>query len=268
MEEKGIDNPAPTAWAPPESDEWAVNYANQQRLFSILKSIDEDDTDIVDPQTRNKHEVDHRRVGELLRSAISQHPWQRTPAPTESSLSSKFLAAGIHNLWHFTPKSNLESIIQTGALVSWLGADLLDINPTRASTDLSSGLDVENGIPHYVRLFIFYDNVTRFKWAKECDARGDRLFPLRIDLAALDIPGVKFCKGNAVSTNTEISTSPEKILSHTGLPRIAKLFGQKKSTGPYLERGLFKLLNDKTKEFRMSEVLIPWFLPTAFFLDL
>ena len=53
MEEKGIDNPAPTAWAPPESDEWAVNYANQQRLFSILKSIDEDDTDIVDPQTRN-----------------------------------------------------------------------------------------------------------------------------------------------------------------------------------------------------------------------
>ena len=268
MEEKKISNPAPTAWTLPASDEWAVNYANQQRLITILKSIDEDNTDIdiVDPQARSKHEADRKRVGDLLRSAISQHQWQRTPAPTETSLSNQFRTAGINNLWHFTPESNLESIRQTGALVSWLGADLLGINPTRASTDLSSGLDVGSGIPHYVRLFIFHDNATSFKWRKEAESRGDRLYPLRIDLAALDIPGVKFCDGNAVSTKAEISTSPEKILGHKGLSTIAEYFGQRK--GPYIGSELFKLLNVKTKEFRMSEVLIPWFLPTAFFLDL
>ena len=270
MEEKKISNPAPTAWTLPASDEWAVNYASQQRLITILKSIDEDDTDIdiVDPQARSKHEADRKRVGDLLRSAISQHQWQRTPAPTETSLSNQFRTAGINNLWHFTPESNLESIRQTGALVSWLGADLLGINPTRASTDLSSGLDVGSGIPHHVRLFIFYNNATSFKWGKEAESRGDRLYPLRIDIAAIDIPGVKFCEGNAVSTKAEISTSPEKILGYKGLPMIAEYFGQKKRNGSHLDYELFKLLNDITKKFRMSEVLIPWFLPTPFFLDL
>jgi len=60
---------------------------------------------------------------------------------------------GINRLYHFTDRSNLDSIIKYGGLFSWYTCEIKGINiPVPGGNELSRDLDIRKNIQDYVRL--------------------------------------------------------------------------------------------------------------------
>ena len=60
---------------------------------------------------------------------------------------------GIHKLYHFTDRDNLESIIKNGGLYSWADCRDKDIRiPKPGGSQQSRSLDTRDGLQYYVRL--------------------------------------------------------------------------------------------------------------------
>ena len=60
---------------------------------------------------------------------------------------------GIHSLYHFTDRENLESIIRSGGLYSWTSCEKKSISiPKSGGDSLSHLLDSKAGLEDYVRV--------------------------------------------------------------------------------------------------------------------
>ena len=114
----------------------------------------------------------------------------------------------IEKLYHFTDKSNLESIVRTNGLYSWeyLERNRITINK-RASSDLSRDIDRRKNLGNYVRLsFTKYHPMMHF--ALNSKLISDPII-LEIDPTIMLKSETLFSDRNAVDRNAEIGNSSE-----------------------------------------------------------
>ena len=103
---------------------------------------------------------------------------------------------GINKLYHFTDRSNINSIIENRGLYSWKACDRYGININRpGGSETSRTLDSNRGLGNYVRL-CFTKNHPMMYVAKN-DGRISDPVILEIDLSVVEISGTKFSDRNA-----------------------------------------------------------------------
>ena len=112
---------------------------------------------------------------------------------------------GITKLYHFTDKSNIQSIINNGGLYSWKACENKGININRpGGSDTSRSLDAYRGLGNYVRL-CFTRNHPMMYVAKN-DGRISNPVILEIDLSVAGLPTTKFSDRNATKNGAVIAT--------------------------------------------------------------
>lgn len=119
---------------------------------------------------------------------------------------------GITNFYHFTDRSNLESIIQNGGLYSWAGCKSRHIEIScPGGDDLSHNLDTELGIEEYVRVSLCKYHPMMYTALYE--KRINNPVVLEIDTDILYIEGNKFSNVNALRTDSQIGDRYEDFES-------------------------------------------------------
>ncbi|EGG19465.1 hypothetical protein DFA_00042 [Cavenderia fasciculata] len=115
---------------------------------------------------------------------------------------------GVTQLYHFTDKSNLDSIKQNG-LFSWDHIDQNGIQSVMGSNEDSRRLDKRKGLEDYVRLS-FVQNHPMMHAAYKRDSIKQPII-LVIDIMVVDLLDVKFSDVNATSNNVIIQNDTNHI---------------------------------------------------------
>lgn len=189
-------------------------------------------------------------IYDRLWKAGFQGHWQQSPAQAEfengnnmTSLNSavlrKLQSEGIQYLYHFTDRSNICSIVETGGLISWADCEKrgIDIPKSGGSGD-SRRFDVRKGFQDYVRLS-FVPDIPMMHVAKG-DGRTPNPVTLEIDVAIAAQHGVYFSDQNAVANVAQIESGM------VGLNNVRFDILKKQ-----------KYQSDFEKSFWQAEVLVP-----------
>lgn len=155
---------------------------------------------------------------------------------------------GITKLYHFTDRSNIQSIIDNGGLYSWKACENRGISIKRpGGSSTSRSLDSYRGLGNYVRLS-FTRNHPMMYVAKS-DGRISDPVILEIDLSVAGFYGTKFSDRNATRTGAIIASG------YDGAKNIH--FSTVKQTNH------FNLSLDE-KDFYQAEVLVPEKIPLSY----
>lgn len=105
--------------------------------------------------------------------------------------SQEFRGRGVHRLWHFTDQRNLDSIRALGGLypLRSLKERAVPI-PAPGGNDWSHTADARCGVDQFVHCCFFDDHPMCFR-AKQDGRIKDPVW-LSVDVAVLDLPGVRF----------------------------------------------------------------------------
>ena len=147
---------------------------------------------------------------------------------------------GITKLYHFTDRSNIQSIINNGGLYSWRACENRGITiPRPGGSETSRSLDSYRGLSNYVRL-CFTRNHPMMYVAKN-DGRISNPVVLEIDLSVAGFDGTLFSDRNATKNGAKIA------MGFDGLNNIH--FSTVKQPNHFD-------LPDNEKEFYQAEVLV------------
>ena len=113
---------------------------------------------------------------------------------------------GVVELYHFTNRSNLDSIHKQG-LVSWSRLKEDEIKSTCGGDQTSRKLDLKRGLEDYVRLSFNRAHPMMFV----CKSSGRVPDPviLQVPVEVVTQPGTLFSDRNATATEAIFSSSPE-----------------------------------------------------------
>lgn len=112
----------------------------------------------------------------------------------------------ITKLYHFTDRSNLKSIVECGALVSWKDAEDNGIGiAAPGGGSLSRRLDKKAGLEYYVRLSFVKDHPMMH--VAQRDGRIDDPVVLEIDPQVIFFRDTKFSDINAADSEADVSDS-------------------------------------------------------------
>ena len=159
---------------------------------------------------------------------------------------------GITQIWHFTDRSNLDSIRKHG-LLSFAEAKRRGIEiPCPGGNDWSRDLDKRKGLDEYVNLS-FVDNHPMFFVTKK-EERISKLVWIKIDPSIMLGDGVQFCVGIANKTDMprlDASEAKTKIDFEVLFPRP----GQKL---PF---------EKELREIKKAQILVPHSIPVEKILE-
>jgi len=155
---------------------------------------------------------------------------------------------GIDKLFHFTDRSNLESIIKYGGLYSWADCDDKGITINRpGGSDLSKSLDKRYNLEYFVRLS-FCENHP-MKYVAMNDGRITNPVLLEIDPKIVMMKDVKFSDKNAARNDVSFGEDVDDLKRvHFDTVKKWKHFDLDEDEKPYFQ----------------AEVLVPNFLPLDF----
>ena len=149
-------------------------------------------------------------------------------------------AQGITRLYHFTDRSNIQSIIDNGGLYSWKACENKGITISRpGGSDTSRSLDSYRGLGNYVRL-CFTRNHPMMYVAKN-DGRIINPVILEIDLSVAGLSTTKFSDRNATKNGAIIATGYD---------------GAKNIHFSTVKQSTHFDLSESEKEFYQAEVLV------------
>lgn len=142
---------------------------------------------------------------------------------------------GITRLYHFTDKSNIQSIINNGGLYSWKACDNKGIIiPRPGGSNTSRSLDSSRGLGNYVRLSFTRNHPMMY--VAQNDGRISNPVVLEIKLSVANLSGTKFSDRNATKNGAIIANgydgaknihfSAVKQSTHFDLPESEKEFYQ------------------------------------------
>ncbi|MBS1685725.1 MAG: DUF4433 domain-containing protein [Bacteroidetes bacterium] len=118
----------------------------------------------------------------------------------------------ITTLYHFTDRSNLQSIKQNGGLLSWYYCLQNGIKiPKISSSETSRSLDLRKGLQNYVRVSFVKDHPMLFNAKREGRINDPVL--LTIDTRVIYLRDSKYAKLNAVKNGEVSEGSIEKFKS-------------------------------------------------------
>ena len=114
---------------------------------------------------------------------------------------------GIHQLYHFTSKRNLESIETHGCLMSWFDLNERGISYFPSSNEISRKLDLEFRLERYVRLS--FEPRPRMFWMVTNEQRVSDLEVLAIPVEMLaTCDRIMFASDNACSHKAVVGEYP------------------------------------------------------------
>ena len=172
--------------------------------------------------------------------------------PNQNSYIDVLLDNGVKKLYHFTDRSNLDSIRKQGGLYSWDYMYRNKIPISRQGGDqLSKMLDTRRGLQNYVRLSVCNNHPMMFHAKKE--KRLIEPVILEIDPAVVTWYQTLFADRNANSNEHLRGTSLE------ALKRIH--FESCLKPNPFE-------LDDNEKPFYQAEILVWEFVPSKYILNL
>ena len=156
------------------------------------------------------------------------------------SVETLFEYQGIIKLYHFTDRSNIQSIIDNGGLYSWKACQKNGIIVQRpGGNNDSRALDARKGLENYVRLCFTPNHPMKF--VAQNDGRINDPVILEIALSVADLPTTKFSDRNANKNGAIIATG------YNGANNI--------HFATIRQQNHFNLTDDE-KEFYQAEVLV------------
>lgn len=112
---------------------------------------------------------------------------------------------GITKLYHFTDRSNIQSIIDNGGLYSWWSCEAKSIKINRpGGSSQSRSLDSYKGLGNYVRLSFTRNHPMMY--VAQSDGRINNPVILEIDLSIVNLSTTKFSDRNATKNGAIIGT--------------------------------------------------------------
>jgi len=170
-------------------------------------------------------------------------------------ISTSFKAKGVTCLWHFTDTRNLEAIREHGGLLPLLTLRERGLQiPAPGGNELSHHLDNEKGLDRYVHCCFLRKHPMCY--CAERDGRIVRTQWLKIDVEALDYPGVMFTSDVANKEGVELLT-PGKALEAIDWE---VLFTRTDWKQPEIQ--------DRLQKAEKSEILLPREVPVALILNI
>lgn len=129
---------------------------------------------------------------------------------TNDALVSAATSLGVKKLYHFTDRSNLQSIIDTGGLYSWSLCNELGITiPRPGGSELSRSLDVRRDLQNYVRLGFCQNHPMLY--AAKYDGRIRDPIVLEIELGILQDSKILFSDRNATANDAKIGQGADML---------------------------------------------------------
>lgn len=177
-------------------------------------------------QTANENKLTERPT-------LNQHQTNQTP-PSPNTIQ-YIKNQGITKLYHFTDRSNIQSIIDHGGLFSWQACDNRNITINRPGGSCDSRFhDNRLKLGNYVRLSFTREHPMMY--AAKTDLRIYDPVILEIDLSVAGLSSTKFSDRNAVKTGAIIKNGYEgaknihfstvRQRTHFDLPEEEKEFYQ------------------------------------------
>lgn len=182
---------------------------------------------------------------------ILPNPPKQVPVSTTKADSDKYLIYlrnnGINYLYHFTDRSNVAKIRETGGLYSWKYLDdHCMIVPRPGGNDVSRGLDSKYGLEDYVRLSFCKIHPMSYRLKKE----GADVVFLKISLDPIILKDTLFSDMNAT----------DSLHKHGGTLDDLKRV--------HLECTKLDYAEGEDKKYKQAEVMVKTFLPAKYILNL
>ncbi len=154
----------------------------------------------------------------------------------------------ITKLYHFTDRSNLESIIENGGLYSWMSCDRKGITISRpGGSSMSRDFDSRKGLGDYVRVS-FTPNHPMMYVAMN-DGRISNPHILEIDPEVIFWENTKFADRNAAKNGVSAGSS---------LGDFEKIHFESVKANRYFD------LSSEEQPYFQAEVLVPQFIPLRY----
>lgn len=155
---------------------------------------------------------------------------------------------GIHSLYHFTDRENLESIIRSGGLYSWASCEKKGISiPKSGGDSLSHLLDSKAGLEDYVR--VSFTTRHPMMYVAMNEGRISNPVILQIDPEVIEAEGVLFADRNATRNGVQIGANLDDLKRiHFDTVKANKHFD----------------VDSDEQPFYQAEVLIPGFIPLQY----
>lgn len=155
---------------------------------------------------------------------------------------------GIHTLYHFTDRDNLESIIKNGGLYSWADCENknISINKPGGGT-LSRNLDSRDGLQNYVRVSFVKTHPMMYVAMNE--GRISNPVLLEIDPEVVEWKETRFSDRNATRNGAQIGSELKDFKNiHFNAVKADKHFD----------------LNEEEQPFFQAEVMVKNFIPLQY----
>lgn len=154
-----------------------------------------------------------------VRAPVPSNPESRDESPEVQNLDEKSSSQtievvkqlrlnGVFKLYHFTDRSNLDSILRNG-LVSWYTMEQENLKGRCGGNQASREMDESKGLEDFVRLSFTRSHPMMFVCAK--DGRVPDPVILEISLNVVSRPGTLFSNMNANASNSKVSRSPNFV---------------------------------------------------------
>lgn len=170
-----------------------------------------------------------------------------TFSPSTDYANISYRLHGVKKLYHFTDRSNIDSIIRNGGLYSWAALNELNIPSKMGGDDLSHNLDKRGGLEDYVRL------------SSNCYLPMQyRLEELDYDLVLLEIHPIVLLMNDVLFSNKN-ATASDVLLGNTWKHCSALTVGA--------HCGILSR-DDKRFEAAQAEVLVKHFLPLKYIINI
>lgn len=161
---------------------------------------------------------------------------------------------GVNGIWHFTDRTNVQSIISNGGLLSLTESRRRNLAiPKPGGNQWSHDADALNGVAQYVHL-AFTDNHPMLFVAKQDQRITDPVW-LKISTAVLAHPDVRYTMDVSNKAGVQILTAQEAIQQLD----FEVLFTRTDWTNAEIK--------ERLKVARKSEILIPNHIPIGMILE-
>lgn len=264
-----VDDTTLSFWPKPIIDKLLVTEESKFELSQSLNSFYTDldytieicafhSKDIQDLY-KNKKDI---RPQEL--SMLQANPFERFQASFKKDVfefAYQTIRRGHGCFYHFTDRSNLNSIIENDGLYSWYALNEKNITSKMGGNTLSHDLDSRKGLQDYVRLSI----TTNHPMMNRLEKNGYDLVLLQIHPIVTMLEGTLFSNINATDRNCNVGGDLINLISlvkHAGWRlQLSRSHLRGSYTNNLMKDSIYFKLNQ-------GEVLIPHFLPLRYIMNI
>lgn len=166
-----------------------------------------------------------------------------------STIQQELAARGVRSFYHFTDKSNLRSVVESGGLLSWKDCEKNGVVINRpGGGELSRSCDVEAGLGSYVRLS-FVESHPMMHVAKK-DGRIEDPVVLKVSTEVAGLDGVLFADRNAARVT--------QGFEHGGWAKMKSCLHFDVFSKSYFD------LSEDERPFYQAEILVPNKIPLCY----